>query len=91
MSEQARTNLYWIGDQIQEADIRVNASKYSFYWNGTGGGSVNIEALILHELGHVLGLKHKDNEGSVMATYLANGSDRTALAPADTTNLQCEY
>lgn len=91
MSEQARTNLYWIGDQIQEADIRINASKYSFYITGQSGSGVNIEALVLHELGHVLGLKHKDSDGSVMATYLAAGADRTALAPTDTTDLQCEY
>src|SRR5690606_31505228 len=77
-SEQARTTVYWIGDQIKEADIRVNAQDFRFYWNQHSVG-INIEALILHELGHVLGLKHRDEGGSVMATYLASGSDRTHL------------
>lgn len=89
-SEQARTSLYWIGDQIKEADIRVNASRFQFYWN-QGGTGVNIEALMIHELGHVLGLRHKDSEGSVMATYLANNTDRVYLAQTDQSSLSCEY
>ncbi|MBX2987067.1 MAG: matrixin family metalloprotease [Bdellovibrionaceae bacterium] len=103
LSEQAKTSVHWVGDQIQEADIRVNASKtssgrevFQFYWqdpNATtvSGGGVNIEALLLHELGHVLGLKHKDRDSSVMATYLASNSDRTELAETDKSSLQCEY
>lgn len=92
-SEQARTSVHWIGDQIKEADIRVNASGFSFYTtqSGTSMNGVNIEALMLHELGHVLGLKHKDEGGSVMATYLASGANRTALSGVDTTDLKCEY
>lgn len=92
-SEQGRTSVYWIGDQIKEADIRINASGFSFYTTQSANmmGGVNIEALMLHEMGHVLGLKHKDENGSVMATYLASGANRTALAPTDQTDLQCEY
>ena len=89
-SEQARTSIYWVGDQIKEADIRVNASQFQFYWN-QGGYGVNFEALLLHEIGHVLGLKHKDNDGSVMATYLANNTDRVYVSQTDLMSLQCEY
>lgn len=98
MSEQAKTAVNWVGDQIQEADIRINGSKtasgssvFSFYWGTSQPNSINIEALVLHELGHVLGLKHKDKDSSVMATYLANNADRTALAGTDTKSLECEY
>lgn len=101
-SEQARTSVYWVGDLIKEADMRINAADFGFYWKGetltkaakserASSAPVNIEALVLHELGHVLGLKHKDNQGSVMATYLASGDDRTHLAVADQKDLQCEY
>lgn len=101
-SEQGRTSVYWIGDLIKEADIRLNAADFSFYWNANtlttaakperrGSSPVNIEALVLHEMGHVLGLKHKDNDGSVMATYLSSGDDRVNLAGTDSTSLQCEY
>lgn len=101
-SEQGRTSVYWIGDQIKEADIRLNGADFGFYWNGqtlsraakmdrTSSAPVNIEALVLHEMGHVLGLKHKDGAGSVMATYLASGDDRVHLAATDETDLKCEY
>ncbi|UXR65041.1 matrixin family metalloprotease [Bdellovibrio bacteriovorus] len=101
-SEQGRTSVYWIGDLIKEADIRLNAADFSFYWNGNtlttaakserkSSSPVNIEALVLHEMGHVLGLKHKDGSGSVMATYLSSGDDRVNLAGTDTASLQCEY
>lgn len=91
-TEQARTSIYWNGDQISEADIRVNAKDFKFYWNSNKSTSrVSIEALILHEMGHVLGLKHKDSGGSVMATYLPSGTDRVELASTDVTDLKCEY
>lgn len=100
--EQGRTSVYWVGDLIKEADIRINGSNFGYYWQGQmlskvskmgamSAAQVNIEALVLHEMGHVLGLKHKDGAGSVMATYLASGDDRTALAVTDESALQCEY
>lgn len=103
-SEQARTSIYWVGDQIKEADMRINAAKdvngtpyFKYYWNQPGVASttivnaVNIEALVIHELGHVLGLKHKDTNNSVMATYLANNTDRVNIPETDRSALQCEY
>lgn len=98
LSEQARTSVHWVGDQIQEADIKVNAASkpnkepvFVFYWDNPTSPAVNLEALLLHELGHVLGLKHKDKDQSVMATYLASNDDRTQLAETDQRSLQCEY
>lgn len=96
-SEQARTSIYWIGDQIKEADMRINAKNFTYYWNQPGtastatANSVNIEALVIHEMGHVLGLKHKDRDSSVMATYLASNTDRVIVAETDKSALQCEY
>jgi hypothetical protein len=103
-SEQARTSIYWIGDQIKEADMRINAAKdvsgtpyFKYYWNQPGiaataiTNGVNIEALVIHEMGHVLGLKHKDTNSSVMATYLANNTDRVNIPETDRSALQCEY
>jgi hypothetical protein len=96
-SEQARTSIYWIGDQIKEADVRING-KFTYYWDDPSTvtatnkiSSINIEALVIHELGHVLGLKHKDGTDSVMATYLANDTDRVSIADTDKSALQCEY
>jgi hypothetical protein len=90
-SEQARTSVYWVGNQIREADIRINA-KFSFYTQKTAGTQgVNFEALVLHEMGHVIGLKHKDLSNTVMQTYLANNADRIELGESDIESLRCEY
>lgn len=90
-SQQAKTSVRWVGDQIQEADIRVNAKVYTFYDDPTKPNGVNLEALVLHEMGHVLGLKHKDEVPSVMATYLPSNTNRTQLSSSDESSLMCEY
>lgn len=90
LKEQGRTNLYSVGDEIREADIRINSTgKYTFYIDQ--GPGVNMEALMIHEVGHLLGLKHRDDGSSVMATYLADNTDRIALGSGDTASLSCEY
>lgn len=104
-SEQGRTSVYWAGDEIQEADIRVNAADFSYYDQNprvlTGSSRLkksgrspsdgySFEALILHEMGHFLGLKH--HEGStVMATHLGANVNRVQLAASDQEALSCEY
>ncbi len=92
-SEQARTSVYWVGDLIQEADIRVNGlfDYYTLAETDDSKGKVSAEALLIHELGHVLGLKHKDDGGSVMATYLAESTERTQISEGDLEALRCEY
>src|SRR3989344_5765312 len=85
VSEQGRTSVYWAGDQIQEADIRINAFDFSYYDQNpqsligsyrlkklgrSPSDGYSFEALILHEMGHMLGLKHRDGV-TVMGTHLA--------------------
>ena len=108
-SEQGRTSVFWTGDEIQEADIRINAADFSFYDKNSSllVGSLRLaksqsksltsidgysfEALMLHELGHFLGLKHREDAGTVMATHLAAFTNRTQLAGSDQGALSCEY
>ena len=96
-TEQARTSVYWVGDQIREADIRVNAKNFCPFLEQPAVHTdqdcqdVHLESLLLHELGHVLGLKHKDNQSSIMATYLGSQTKRTIVSKADQDNLKCEY
>ena len=91
-NEQARTSVYWVGDEIREADIRINAYNFTFFSTTPNAASdVHIESLLIHELGHVLGLKHKDGAGSVMATYLASATFRNLVPTSDIQDLRCEY
>jgi hypothetical protein len=52
---------------------------------------VHLPSLLVHELGHVLGLAHNTHGESVMQTNLANGVIRTELSKADIESLECEY
>lgn len=96
LDEQGRTVVYWIGDQIKEADLLINQSSQSnfkFYWSQEGqeSGKVELESLFLHELGHVLGLKHNESGSSVMDPKLRRGQIRSDLAGEDVDSLFCEY
>jgi predicted Zn-dependent protease len=91
-SEQARTAIYWEGDVIKEADIRINAKDYTFYDQfATSDRDVHLESLMVHELGHILGLKHQDSSGSVMATTLASQMVRNKISNKDVESIRCEY
>ncbi len=92
-NEQARTTIYWTGARIYEADMRLNAFNFQFYTNNTQAdfSKVNLQSLIVHELGHVLGMAHDQALGSVMQPSLANGLLRITPASVDVQALNCEY
>lgn len=53
------TNIWWNGSQqITEGDVVLNAAKLS-----TGS---TLQAIVTHELGHLLGLTHSDQPRSIM-------------------------
>lgn len=92
-AEQARTSVYWTSDEIREADIRINDADFDFYVDTPKSGKdVHLESIFVHELGHVLGLKHNDQAtGSVMATYLSSQTLRIKISDLDRENIRCEY
>lgn len=90
--EQARTTVYWSGSQIFEADVRINAQNYVFsYSTPPEVFAVDLESVLVHEFGHVLGLAHKDGVQSVMNTELSNGANRRKVYKGDFDDLNCEY
>lgn len=90
-NEQARTTIYWHGNQIFEADLRLNA-KFNLYPAASGPiAGVDLESLVLHELGHVMGLAHNSKVGSVMNVSLNSGQDRRTPDHQDIHSLSCEY
>lgn len=93
-SEEGRTSGYWIGDALRETDIRVSGN-YKYYYDTPGAlafqGAVNLEALLIHEMGHVLGLAHSTQSTSVMYPYLDRNTDRISLTKDDVSNILCMY
>ncbi|MDH3677550.1 MAG: matrixin family metalloprotease [Nitrosopumilus sp.] len=55
----------WYGLSIDEADIALNTS---FTWATDGTNHYDIETVMLHENGHVLGLSHSSYSQAVMYT-----------------------
>lgn len=91
-SEQARTTIYWKGDMINEADVLVNAKNHQFSQFGVlEPAKVDFTSLMVHELGHVLGLQHVNGEPSVMNPTLALNSERVNPTATDVNSLKCEY
>jgi hypothetical protein len=88
--EQARTTVYWSGDRIYEADIRINDKDFNYSTYPTYG-MIDFESLLVHEMGHVLGLAHNEESGSVMAKALAQNQERREPSDIDLRSLQCEY
>ena len=91
-TEQARTTIYWVGTQIFEADMRINAKNFQYYFGTeTSFSDLDLDSLVLHELGHVLGLAHNVTSGSVMNITLDEGQDRRDIGGVDQSSLKCEY
>jgi Matrixin len=98
-NEQARTTIYWSGSRIYEADIKINSQDFDFFAGDTGeAGKLDMESLMIHEFGHVLGLKHILTPGSVMAPTLSSAMAtnlsagfRRNLSTDDRKSIACEY
>ncbi|HVK62690.1 MAG TPA: matrixin family metalloprotease [Bdellovibrionales bacterium] len=92
MQEQARTTVYWSGDRIHEADIRINDAAHEFATSSVLlPNRIDIESLLVHEFGHVLGLAHSDAPGSVMAKTLPSATPRREPSKSDLNSISCEY
>lgn len=91
-NETAVTTSFYTGNQMLEGDIRINNKYHTFY---TGDSStfvgIDFKSLMIHELGHVLGLSHSDYEGSVMQPVLHYGFSKRTISQNDLNNINCEY
>ena len=90
--KQAVTTIYWAADRLFEADIRINDVNFDYFSGPTPiANRVDFESLILHELGHVLGLSHQEVGASVMAMRLDNAVLRRTPSQKDIGDVKCEY
>jgi hypothetical protein len=91
-NQQAVTNLHWRLNQLIEADISVDQKYFNFYVDrAVSPFDVHLESLLIHEMGHVLGLKHRSTVPSVMWAVLNGAVERDTLSAADRETIKCEY
>lgn len=89
---QALTSIYWSRNVILETDLKVDAKFFNYYADTpSSAGDVHFESLLVHELGHVLGLKHKNISPTVMWPSLRGSTVREDLSDADKLSVKCEY
>lgn len=97
--EQARTTVRWIQNQLVDADIKVNAKNFSFFYGDQPKqtGKVDFVGLMVHEFGHALGFAHNSISESVMFYQLPRGYERRkannglVFHLSDVSAYQCEY
>lgn len=76
------TNYYWstLGVLI-ESDININ---YNKQWvNGSQSGRYDVQSVMLHELGHTVGLGHSSTTSAVMYASLRSGVVKRTLTSDD--------
>jgi hypothetical protein len=88
--KQAVTIVRSAGATVYDTDIFVNAHDYALS-DGGEFWAVDIESLLVHELGHVLGLLHSEDLMSSMYYSLGVGDIRRGLSPHDVSNIRCGY
>lgn len=78
---------YNVGDsneyvRIEHADILVNENLYDFRTGGAQANTYDLQTVILHEMGHFLGLAHRSS-GSNSIMIPSIGSSTVARAPTN--------
>ena len=72
-------NLNWVDDPNDIFNSSVNDIAYDFY------------TVVLHEIGHALGLDHPGNNTSLMSTYSTRGGALRTLTADDIAGIQAIY
>ncbi|MBW7885426.1 MAG: matrixin family metalloprotease [Caldilineaceae bacterium] len=87
----AVARVFFTGDTILEADIWVNDA---YAWDATGNpewDEVDLESVVLHELGHWLALGHDPDNRSVMYYSIMSGTLKRTLYDNDRRGINFVY
>jgi len=95
-TEQAKTIARWVGTQLTDTDILINAHDWVFEESTATANhldnQLDLVSLQMHELGHSLGITHRSLFKSVMYPYLQANTQRDVLLDhPDISDLDCEY
>jgi hypothetical protein len=73
----------WSGSNFTEADIEMNGEAVT--WSVDGRGGTDVEAVVVHEVGHTVGLGDLYDAPYADSTmyYMTNGVESRSLAPDD--------
>ena len=79
--------------QLSHADIIMNYRDYNFSTDSSDGNAYDFHSVILHELGHFIGLGHVNSFStpSVMQPYLGISDSVRAITIYDQSNIQSLY
>ncbi len=89
MRKNAGTTYEFI--EIQHADILVNYQNFSF--TSSGGFGYDLQTVMLHEMGHFLGLYHDESsiDESVMYPTISRFTDNRVPKERDINNIDTKY
>ena len=76
------TIIYTLGARIVEADIHLNARDFKFTI-GAAPPAIDLQAILTHELGHVLGIGHSEGTRATMNAGLLSGIAARSLEKDD--------
>ncbi len=76
--------------EILDADIEMNEGDHKYSTeNPTPADRADLESVLTHEIGHILGFGHTDADDAMMNTRLPEGVQKRVLTTVDNTGL-CE-
>jgi hypothetical protein len=87
----ATTVVFYMNNTIVEADVKINDA---YTWDATGRlapTAFDLQSVLLHEMGHWLGLGHDDAAGAAMYDSIAMGTLKRTLAASDRTGIAAVY
>jgi hypothetical protein len=83
--------VFYMNSTIIETDIKINDA---YAWDAAGSLSeteFDLQSVVLHELGHWLGLGHDEDEQAVMYAAMATGTVKRALFENDLQGIAALY
>ncbi len=84
----AIATVFWKDYTVIESDIRINDEHFDFV-DGVKLGHVDLISVMVHEIGHSLGIEHSYNKASVMYPTLGYATERRIPLQEDLDEVRC--